>query len=78
MVKLLENATKVSLTGDTCDDCQSAIVDVHFKVSLIILLNSRFSLSLCTGRTNWFGQHQCCVFVCVCVTLLPSGSVLDL
>jgi len=32
VIRLLENATKISLTDETCDDCQSAILDVQFKV----------------------------------------------
>jgi DNA topoisomerase-3 len=31
VVKLLDNATKVTLTGDSCDECQSSILEVHFK-----------------------------------------------
>lgn len=32
VVNILENAHKVAATETTCDDCQSAIVEVQFKV----------------------------------------------
>ena len=33
MINILENAQKVSVTENSCEDCQSAIVEVTFKVS---------------------------------------------
>lgn len=46
VVNILENAHKVAATETTCDDCQSAIVEVQFKVIGSFVTLFHFSLAL--------------------------------